>query len=180
MTLTTPLPNLLGNTANPLRGQTQCTVKGSHTNSVSPHVNFAYASYRGAALHSYSLLGQTVTLWYNDEDLRIVDVYDKDGQELGPIYAPKPWLRYPFSMKTRQYIHKLTRDRRLHIRISDDPFEAYFNYVNRQSGKDNAREIARICIEFELDTLERDKSEVIIPENIVTAKNWKPFNSRNY
>jgi hypothetical protein len=111
-----------------------------------PHVNFAYERYQGPGLLRVADKIRRIRVVFDRRDIRILKAYTPEGEELGELHAPRPWLRFPHSLATRQYIHTHSRAYRIGMR---DPLADYFRYLLERRGKPEvALSLLRVYTEF--------------------------------
>ena len=128
-----------------------------------PHINFLYLRYQGSFLSDLIANGEKkVVIQYDYRDIRKLDVYTLDGRYAGEVTAPKSWQRFPHSVKTRQYIHRLCR--RLKIRMKA-PLVDYFQLQLERANKPrSALEMFRLYKEFTNPAFKLDPSNQSTPE----------------
>lgn len=120
------------------------TVKWLKHEHRSPHINFYGCRYKGACLAP--LAHQTVTLIYDHRDIRALQVMTADGRIVGTVLAPKTWQHFPHGVKTRQYILRLCRMKRLRLK---DPLSEYFwLQLQRKKQKKASLEMLRLYREY--------------------------------
>lgn len=136
-------PPLLAN-ENPLRGREMVIVHYSKNESRVPWVNFAYKQYRGPIPTKY--YNKQIIIEFHRLDIRQLDAYSPDGEFLGKLLAPKAFQRFPHSLVTAKYIHKLVKVARLR---KADFLGGYFDYLlNHRHLPAEALELIRISREF--------------------------------
>lgn len=120
-----------------------------------PHINFYGTRYKGSGL--LGLENQTVTLIFDYRDIRELRVVSADGQYRGRVRAPKSWQHFSHGIKTRQYINKLCRVNRIHMK---DPLVEYFwLQLQRKNSKKGSLEMLRLYREFTNPALPMISSE---------------------
>ena len=102
---------------------------------------------------SAALIGQSLRIFYDADDIRVLRAYRADGTELGELKAGGLWSVSPHSLDLRKRIFKAKRLRQLRFRDTDDPVEAYLNYKRGQSKRSRtaASEIAHIKERIQAD-----------------------------
>jgi putative transposase len=85
------------------------------------------------------LIGKPIRVHVDPQDLRIVHAYLDSGAELGPLNAARPWHRTPHSLRLRQEILRLRRQRKLHFTPADDPVEVFLQAKRQQLAKQRGR-----------------------------------------
>ncbi|MBP1931986.1 hypothetical protein [Ammoniphilus resinae] len=110
-----------------------------------PHINYEGVLYRNEVLaRTPELIGTTLTLVVNIEDIRTVTAFLPDGSELGTLTAHGKWGIRPHSLKTRKEINKLRNRKILQFATMDDPIEVYHQYL-LTSAKTNKNERNRLA-----------------------------------
>lgn len=109
-----------------------------------PHINFHGCRYKGACLLGFE--NQTVTIVFDYRDIRELQVVSSIGEHVGTILAPKSWQHFPHGIKTRQYINKLCRVRR--IRMKDPLVEFFWMQLQRKNSKKGSLEMLRLYREY--------------------------------
>jgi len=113
-----------------------CTVAGSLRNGVRPYVNLHGVRYSSRLLQQApDLIGGTLRVFVDPQDLRVVHAYLPDGSEFGPLSAARPWHRTPHSLRLRQEILRLRRQRKLHFTPAEDPVQAFLQSRRQQASK---------------------------------------------
>jgi putative transposase len=112
----------------------RCTVRGSARKGVRPHVNFYNARYSNMALsQATKLIGQSLRVYFDPDDLRVLYAYLPNGAELGVLEAARPWNRVAHSLRLRQTILRLRNTKRIAFSSSDDPVKVYLDYARKQA-----------------------------------------------
>lgn len=111
----------------------RCRVRGYLEQGVRPHINLYGVRYTNPVLAcSPQLIGRTLLIYLNADDLRCVRAFLADGAELGVLEAQGAWRVVPHNLKLRQEIQKLRGTRRRRTTGGDvNPIEAY---VQRKLG----------------------------------------------
>ena len=121
-----------------------CTVAGSLRNGVRPYVNLHGVRYSSRLLQQApDLIGGTLRVFVDPQDLRVVHAYLTDGNEFGPLSAARPWHRTPHSLRLRQEILRLRRQRKLHFTPAEDPVQAFLHAQRKQATKPRGRRAHR-------------------------------------
>jgi putative transposase len=129
-------------------------VRGNIQRGDKPHISFYHVRYTSPRLaRSPELIGQSLRIFYDADDIRILRAYRADGTELGELKAGGLWSTSPHSLDLRKRIFKAKRLRQLRFGDSDDPVEAYLNYKRGQSKRSRkaASEIAHIKERIQAD-----------------------------
>jgi transposase InsO family protein len=115
----------------------RCTVRGNARKGVRPHVNFYNARYSNLALSQATrLIGQSLRVYFDPEDLRVLHAYLPNGAELGVLEAARPWNRVAHSLRLRQTILRLRNQKRIAFSSSDDPVKVYLDYARKQAKRE--------------------------------------------
>jgi hypothetical protein len=85
------------------------------------------------------LMGKPLRIYMDPQDLTVVQAYLPNGAEFGPLNAARPWHRTRHSLRLRQEIQRLQRQRKLHYSDGDDPVQVYLAYKRRTPGKRTER-----------------------------------------
>ncbi len=92
------------------------------------------------------LIGQQLRIYFNVKDIRHLHAFFMDGSELGVLTAARPWCFSPHSLRVRQEIFSLIRQRKLACREGSDPVSAWFAYKKEQARRHtrDANDLARM------------------------------------
>lgn len=126
------------------------TIRGNVTRGERPHINFEYVRYDSRLLSSMAgLIGQQLRIYFNVKDIRHLHAFFMDGSELGVLTAARPWCFSPHSLRVRQEIFSLIRQRKLACREGSDPVAAWFAYKKEQARRHtrDANDLARMLTE---------------------------------
>ncbi|WP_076591363.1 hypothetical protein [Herminiimonas arsenitoxidans] len=140
------LPNTMRPNLCLLQEARQLPIRGSLQSSIRPHVNFSGVRYSSDVLsNSASLLGQSLRVYFDVRDIRVLKAFFDDGSELGILTAARPWCYTPHSLRMRQEILRLKRLGKLNYREGDDPVEAWekFKRIQSKSSKNAANDLAK-------------------------------------
>lgn len=138
-----------------------------------PYINWKNARYTSSILaDSPDLIGKTLSLEIDIDDVRRIRAYLPSGAELGELYAVGGWGRTKHSLKTRETIIQLYNEKQLHYLSNDDPIIIYQNFLREKSKKDRASANALV-------TLIRGAEESGDYDNIVHEDNLTPTNANN-
>ena len=117
-----------------------CTVAGSLQRGVRPYVNLLGVRYSSRLLQQATdLIGKPIRIYIDPSDLRVVQAYLADGAEFGPLNAARPWHQSQHSVRLRQEILRLRRQRKLHFTDADDPVHAFLQAKRKQVAKQKGR-----------------------------------------
>lgn len=115
-------------------------VMGSLQRGVRPYINLYGVRYSSRQLQQATdLLGKQIRIYIDTQDLTVVHAYLTNGAEFGPLNAARPWHRTKHSLRLRQEIQRLRRERKLHFTEADDPIQAYVAYKRKEPVKRKAR-----------------------------------------
>jgi hypothetical protein len=137
----------------------------------SPHINFCGCRYRGQCL--MGLENQQVTVAFDYRDIRQLQVHTADSRADCTVYAPKSWQHFPHGVKTRQYIKKFCRLKR--IRMKDPLVEYFWLQSQRTNKKKSTLELLRLYREYNgsirprLDS-DESESEVVSHKDTIPKK----------
>lgn len=105
-----------------------------------PYINYEGVEYRNDVLsRSPNLIGTTLSLMVNIEDIRIIRAYLPDGSEFGLLTATGKWGIRAHSLKTRKVINRLRSQKEIEITAMDDPIDVYQRYLESKSKKSKAQ-----------------------------------------
>ena len=90
-------------------------------------------------MESAGLIGKPLRVFIDPQDLRIVQAYLASGAEFGPLNASQPWHRTPHSLRLRQEILRLRRQRKLHFSDADDPVRVFLDSKRKQVTRQRGR-----------------------------------------
>lgn len=114
----------------------QAIVRGSVGRGVRPYVHFLGVRYSNERLaHLPNLINQPIQLYYHPDDLRTLQAFYPDGNELGTLYAAHPWREIRHSETLRQDIFRQRRAGRLKLRQGEDPISAYIAMQQKSAPK---------------------------------------------
>ena len=125
-TLLTWLPERHRRTLCLMQSARRCRVVGYLERGVRPHINLFGVRYTNAVLAcSAQLIGQTLHVYMNADDLRCVRAFLADGTELGVLDAQGAWRVMPHNLTLRKEIRKLQGSKRARTIPGANPIEAY-------------------------------------------------------
>ena len=117
-----------------------CTVAGSLKDGRRPFINLYGVRYSSRLLQQATdLIGKPLRVFIDPQDLRIVHAYLPTGAEFGPLNASRPWHRTQHSLRLRQEILRLRRQRKLHFSDADDPVRAFLDSKRKQVTQQRGR-----------------------------------------
>lgn len=149
-----------------------------------PHVNAFYTKYQGAGLIDVATTDTHVRIEFDRRDVRTVHAYRLTGEDLGILYAPLSWQRFPHSLATRTWIHKNAKAYNLNMR---DPLAFYFKMLLENRDKPaSALSLLRVYTEFTADqpdklVLSDDQPTLAVPSPAeqLTRYTWDPNNANH-
>jgi putative transposase len=114
-------------------------VSGNIKSGHRPYIFYEGVEYRNDVLAKMpDLIGKNLTLLVNINDLRMIKAYLPDGSEFGILTAKGKWSIKPHTLKMRQEINRLKRNKDIHIYSYDDPIEVYHNFLVEKSDKNKS------------------------------------------
>lgn len=120
----------------------QRTIRGNKTTGKRPYIVYEGVPYRNDIIsRTPDLIGTTLDLLVNVEDLRFLRAFLPDGSELGLLKATGKWGVTPHSLQLRKAINQARNKKLIHYTSTDDPIEIYRNYLHSTAGKINRIEI---------------------------------------
>lgn len=112
----------------------QREVKGSVKDGRRPFINYEGVEYRSELLSRCShLIGTSLDLLVNMNDLRIIKAFLPDGSEFGSLTASGKWGVTPHTLQIRKQINKLRHLKLLHYTSMDCPVEAFQKYLEQKA-----------------------------------------------
>lgn len=145
-------------------------VKGDISKGKRPFIYYYGVEYRNDILaQSGELVGTTLTLHVNLDDIRTIRAFLPDGSELGVLSAAGKWSLTQHSLKMRKQINLLKRRKLLHFTTWDDPIYMYLEYLKTKAAKGrksnantyaNAKQVTERNKPDELDKQEREVIEL--------------------
>lgn len=105
-------------------------VAGNPANGHRPYIHYENVRYHNPVLaRSPGLIGQTLHLTVNPEDIRVIEAALPDGSSLGPLTAHGVWGRTPHSLAVRRAVFRLRNRRDLFWSDTEDPIDVYLQYL---------------------------------------------------
>ncbi len=166
-----PLPMHFENTLCKLTSNDQSEIVTVRWDSISrglPHINFYKVKYKSRDIPPI-YINKKINIIFDRDDIRLIKAYSLEGSYLGEFRAPRSWIRFKHSLKTRRKINKYTEKIKKTIR---DPLTSYFYYLydNRKS-PELALELVRVYREFSITSLSGLKPELNDPVEIQGEEN---------
>ncbi len=117
-----------------------CRVAGSLKAGKRPYINLLGVRYSSRLLQQATdLIGESLRVFIDPQDLRVVHAYLEGGAEFGPLNASRPWHLTQHSVRLRQEIMRLRRQRKLHFTDADDPVRAFLDFKRKQVTRQRGR-----------------------------------------
>jgi putative transposase len=117
-----------------------CRVAGSLKTGKRPYVNLFGVRYSSRLLQQATdLMGKSLRIFIDPQDLRVVHAYLETGAEFGPLAASRPWHLTQHSVRLRQEIMRLRRQRKLQFSEGDDPVRVFLDFKRKQLTKQRGR-----------------------------------------
>ena len=130
-----------------LQNAHRARVRGNITRGDKPHISFYHVRYTSAVLAQRpQLIGKTLRIYYDADDIRSLRAFLPDGSELGELKVGGLWRMSPHSLEMRQRIFKAKRLRQVQFSEKDDPVQVYLQFKRSQAKRSRkaASEIAQI------------------------------------
>lgn len=109
-----------------------CTVRGGRANGRRPYIQFEGVRYTSAVLaQSAGLVGKSLTIEIDDNDLRVCKAYLQNGSEFGILQAGGRWHLTKHSLRTRKIINSLAFKKIIMLMINEDPIQIYMDYLSK-------------------------------------------------
>lgn len=153
-TLIRKLPEYMREHAKTLLVRETAVVRGGRDSGRRPYIQVDRVHYTNEVLKSAGrLVGQTLTIEIDEEDMRQVKAFLPSGAELGVLRAQGKWGKTRHSRKTRKAINSLLNRRVIVLSEFDDPLQVYLRHLSqlgkgKQITPKNATEIARVSKEI--------------------------------
>ncbi|MCM3575289.1 hypothetical protein M3172_18995 [Mesobacillus subterraneus] len=109
-------------------------VKGSIEQGRRPYIQFENVRYTNELLlRSPGLIGKTLDLVINIDDVRFLTAYLPDGSELGKLVGSGYWGKTKHSLALRKEIFSLRNKKLIHFTTKDDPIKAFQQYLKEKA-----------------------------------------------
>lgn len=122
-------------------------VRGNRDKGRRPYINYEGVEYRSDVLsNNFKLVGTTLTILSNIDDLRVLHAFLPDGSELGILKAKGKWGIRKHSLRERKAINKLRNNKEIYISNNVDPIDVYYTHLNEKSknSKDHRTKLANL------------------------------------
>ncbi len=129
-----------------LHFETTRIVRGDLTKGRRPYIEFEGVRYTSAVLaRSPELVGKTLRLLVDPDDVRLVKAFLPNAAELGFLTGHGMWGWTPHTLEMRKAISVLRHRKVLHYTERDNPIQVYLNYLAKRAltSKSSAREYAK-------------------------------------
>jgi putative transposase len=141
------LPTLLREQPQLLHDPVSCRVRGQLARGERPYITYMHVRYTSTQLSRRpGLVGQTLRVHADPQDLRQLVVTSTSGEILEPLLAGGPWREHAHSLWLRRAFFKAKRQRQLDFASGDDPIEAFLAHRRKEArrSKRAASDIARV------------------------------------
>jgi len=134
----------------------RCRVRGYLQQGTRPHINLFQVRYTSEVLASSgSLLGSSLRIYYNSDDLRTVRAFLEDGTELGILKAQGAWGEISHDLSMRRELMKLRGKKRLMATLDQFFIDDFIEHK-----KSRAKRSRRAASDLERTQRVLDKSPV--------------------
>ncbi|MER1969147.1 hypothetical protein ABS761_16495, partial [Castellaniella sp. GW247-6E4] len=149
-------------------------VRGSIKDGRRPYIQLDRVHYTSPVLVELgNLIGETILVTIDEDDMRQVKAFLKNGAELGFLTAKGRWANSKHSRRTRKAINSLISKRVLVISEFDDPVHAYLSYLSAQNKQRSTSPIPR----KQATDATRIAKEADLPLKVVVAPEVQRENS---
>ncbi len=101
-----------------------------------PYITFEGAEYRSEVLSkAFPLVGRTLTLRFNPDDIRTCKAFFEDGTEFCDLCVIGQWRNQPHSLDQRRAANRLLNEKKLKDNNFIDPMQSYDKYLIEESKK---------------------------------------------
>lgn len=122
----------------------EVTVRGSVRDGRRPYIQLDRVHYTSPVLAELSnLIGEKLLLEIDEDDMRQVRAFLKNGAELGFLTAKGRWSHSKHSRRTRKAINSLLSKRTLVMSEFDDPVRIYLGHLSSQQRQRSTSPLAR-------------------------------------
>lgn len=87
---------------------------------------------------NFSLVGTTIKININMDDISVVRAFLPDGSELDFLRAKGAWGKKSHSLRTRQVVNKLVRDGKLSFSDDESVVDTFARYLEGKAGKEKS------------------------------------------
>jgi putative transposase len=111
-------------------------IRGSLRSGKRPYIEFYYARYTSPEFSScFHLVGQKVSVHFNPEDLRAIQVYLPSGEMLGVLSVQGSWRERPHDVRLRKLAWILLKKKLITFLETDDAVEVVTSYLRENAAK---------------------------------------------
>ncbi|MCI2807705.1 hypothetical protein [Eoetvoesiella caeni] len=138
------LPEISKQGANMFSVTEEVTVRGSIKDGRRPYIQLDRVHYTSPVLVELgNLIGEKMFVEIDEDDMRQVKAFLKNGAELGFLTAKGRWAESKHSRRTRKAINSLVSKRILIISEFDDPVRVYLSHLSVQNKQRSTSPIPR-------------------------------------
>lgn len=158
-------------------------VRGGVDKGRRPYLHYEGVDYRSDLLaNSQHLVGETITILVNIDDIRNVKAYLSDGSEFGILTAKGKWAIKPHTLKMRKEINNLKNKKEIELNMYNDPIDVYHEYlqsksISNKSSRNKLAKLNKIHNDGKLKNNDEENKK-INPSNVYDISN-KPGKSNN-
>lgn len=154
--------------------QAKAKINGNIKKGKRPYIQYMGVIYRSEVLsQSTHLIGVSLKILINVEDLRNIRVFLPDGSEFGYVRAGGQWGIIPHSLRLRKAINKLKNERVIYFGRHDDPFQIYYAYLSKKAIKRPKGATKLAQVQRELKNLAKEKKAELNESSIQEIPNQK-------
>ncbi|MFM0476316.1 hypothetical protein [Paraburkholderia strydomiana] len=168
-TMLRKMPHFSTGASRSLMRSKRCTIRGGRGSGRRPHVQYLNVNYSNSVLRQAAgLIGKTLTIYVDDDDLRQVTAFLPDGSELGILKADGFWGETKHDIATRKAIFSLKKKRVLLLTEHSNPIHAYLKFISTRSAQSKgapplspsqATNVVRVARDAEIEPTIRDAGE---------------------
>lgn len=161
-----PMPIAESTSHRPLTVSTEtCRVGGNQAQGRRAHIVVDRVKYTNAVLSSSPhLIGQTLTVEIDEEDMRVIRTFFPDGTELGALPAVGQWGLLKHTRRMRKEINRLLSKRHLKLRAGEDPISGYLRHLAEMASADSESDPKKVSRAGTKVVLTSRKADTAIPE----------------
>lgn len=152
-----------------------CTIRGNARRGVRPYISFYGARYSSAVLgEGIRLIGSNLRVYFHPDDIRVLYAYLPNGEELGPLTVARPWNMSAHSLRLRQAILRMRRQRQVRYSEFDDPVLVWANAQRKQMGKRGKAKHAMVEVERQRRTVSIAAADVTAATDTTAKRPARP------
>lgn len=149
-------------------------VRGTIESGRRPYISYLNVEYRSDILSkAFSLIGRTLLLKINPEDLRFIEAYYEDGTEFGMLTATGKWANTKHSLKDRLRINQYIKAKKIKLTQFDDPIDIYHKNLIESSLKHKQDRNKLIEFEKSIKTEQKIQNNAVQKDNETTKQDIK-------